>query len=59
MHERVRCLIDAKSYWATDMREGTEADRRPENQKKLWNEYMAAAEKRLDALIAGPQQVAA
>lgn len=52
MHERVRCLIDAKGYWAIEMREGGEADRTPANQKRIWNEFMVAAEKRIDELIA-------
>ena len=60
MRARVQCLIDAKNYWALEMREGGAAEHDPAYQKRCWEELMVAAEQRIDALIAGhPQRAAA
>ena len=59
MFERVRCLIDAKNYWALEMREGGPAEHDPAYQMRCWDELMAKAEERIDELIAGQRQLEA
>ena len=53
MRARVGMLIEAKNYWALEMREGGDAEHDPQYQRKFWHELMAVAESRIDALIAG------
>lgn len=47
--EAVQPFIDAKNYWAQDMREATASGSLPaDNGKAWWQDYIAAAEKQAD-----------
>lgn len=57
MRARLQPLIDARNTWALDMRECAESRDDPAYQKRLWDELVEAAEKRIDAMIAGSAEL--